>query len=206
MAVSDKYELPATLDWYRQGANWLVGLSTGAIAAGLALTDKIQGLGSGSVWLLRLAGLAFLVTVVAGVFSYFFLNSIGNALELRAGVREKIAKGDTQALQDELKVHQGKLEKAHGRYWVLYTVCLVAFPVGVLFGAIEVWQITSRRPAPIAQRWRVTGVDVPGMAAVMVEESSAEAWGLVTDSASRAFVWRRTPRDSTRPAVAPPAR
>ena len=34
--TADANALPATLQWYRDGANWIVGLSTGAIAASIA--------------------------------------------------------------------------------------------------------------------------------------------------------------------------
>lgn len=58
--TSSESELPVTLDWYRQAANWLVGLSTGAIAASLTFMDKLRPVGLVVRVLFVFAGVCFL--------------------------------------------------------------------------------------------------------------------------------------------------
>src|SRR2546428_1116612 len=80
-SLQAKPALPTTLAWYRDAANWVVGLSTGALAAGLAYRDEIQLAERTPRVVFSLSALAFLVAVVAGIQFYFWITTYGNQLE-----------------------------------------------------------------------------------------------------------------------------
>lgn len=112
-----------TLEWYRQEANWLVGLSTGAIAAGLGLLDGLAASGVLVRALLTAAGLLFLVALFAGTRLYVWLNQWGSDFER---IREE---GPTEASRASFDNDCRQV-----RFW--HALMVIAFPAGVVGAAL----------------------------------------------------------------------
>jgi hypothetical protein len=127
-------DLPATLELYRQEANWIVGLSVAAIAAGTGFADRLAQDTMAARILSTMAGLCFLCSVIAGVFLYARLNEW-------AGCWLQLADPHEQAARDKV---QERMDRA--RLWVArcYRALISAFPLGVILTAslalVGLWQ------------------------------------------------------------------
>ncbi|MCB9164010.1 MAG: hypothetical protein H6592_06205 [Flavobacteriales bacterium] len=85
-----KYRLPEVLEAHRQTANWLVGLSAGALAGFATFLDKPRVHGSLEEWLLALAALFFLLAICAGVAFHLAITVFTNNFEQCARAEESI--------------------------------------------------------------------------------------------------------------------
>src|SRR6266404_8705035 len=89
--VANETKLPETLTWYRDGANWIVALSTGAIAVGFGVRDGLTVGTNLARTAFLLAGLAFAAAVSAGVFLYFWLTAYGSRHEKRSRLSQELS-------------------------------------------------------------------------------------------------------------------
>jgi|SRR6266566_1592342 len=140
--------LPVTLDWYRQGANWLVGLASGVVAANLALVDKITG---AAFWVEVVDGIALfllLLVVVAGVFFYWWLTTYGNKREKKSSLEEELARETDPAqkasLEKKIQEAQQRMALAQTAFANWYKVLLWCFPLGLAALAIVPSPFSSR--------------------------------------------------------------
>jgi len=85
-----KYRLPEVLEAHRQTANWLVGLSAGALAGFATFLDRPRVHGSLEEWLLGLAALFFLLAISAGVAFHLAITIFTNNYEQHARAEESI--------------------------------------------------------------------------------------------------------------------
>lgn len=104
-----KYRLPEVLEAHRQTANWLVGLSTGALAGLSTFLDRPGVPWSLEMWCYAMAALFFVVTICAGVAFHLFITVYTNCYEQHARAEEDIPKAEAelktaQAANDTTKV------------------------------------------------------------------------------------------------------
>lgn len=124
-STKDKFELPESLDWYRQSANWLVGLASGALAITASLAEKLIAQGRISKILFTFEGLSFLVTILCGVTFHFLLVSYGNSLELKHW-----------APPEQKESFQRRIGDAAASYPKFYYAMVISFAAGAIFLAL----------------------------------------------------------------------
>ena len=206
--TAGKNSLPETLSWYRDGANWVVGLSTGALAAGLAYREQLQG----TTWQPRavfiVAAGAFVVAVVAGLQLYFWLITYGNQHEQRERLSSQLAapnadksapNADKSTLEERLADAKKHADRALSVLGNLYYVLLLSFHVGVAGYAFTTIVLLSTT-APAKPEWSIAWPgDCPGATcsgaaprAVVIETGLGKAWYLASDSTG-ATAWRPLP-------------
>jgi hypothetical protein len=188
-------ELPATLTWYRDAANWIVGLSTAALAAGLTYREEIRAAAQLPRLIFFISALAFLVALVAGIQFYFWLTTYGNQRERRDGLR-----GQSEA---ESKDAESKMARAARRFGRWYGILLWAFHVGIVGYAVStIWLLskddTAGRPEASWSLAVVPAQDCCGRGRPQlfkIEEHTGRIWYLTADSTRRG-VWRQIQVDS----------
>jgi hypothetical protein len=111
-------QLPQALGWYRESANWLVGLSVGALAAAANCADKLLKANAFLKVVFMLSGGGFLIAVVGGVAFYYWLLRLGNALESRR--------------PDDAKI----ISDAPQRYTTFYNLMISGFLFGIISLAV----------------------------------------------------------------------
>jgi len=148
-----KFELPETLGWYRDSAQWILGLSLGGLAGfvGLAgFSERISNSGTGPKGVFLAAGGTVLLAVVAGVLFNLFLAQFGNALEREHALREN--KSIEEPVRKELakKIKKGKGNAARG-YALCYWGLLICFFLSLLcFAGVGCWLLVT--PTEKAER------------------------------------------------------
>ncbi len=192
--------LPTTLGWYRDAANWIVGLSAGAVAAGLAYHHEIQSATSGIRISFLVASLLFVLAIVSGIQFYFWLTSYANQRERRDRLDEDLKKqvqGESRTdLRDQMSDSTAKIRSAQRRFGFFYTSLLWTFHLGTIgFTLVTVWLVSARSEKP--HSWTVTSgpcCSSPGppspLYALRIDQSSGETWYLTVDS-TKSYVWRR---------------
>jgi hypothetical protein len=81
-------QLPQTLGWYRESANWLVGLAAAALATAATFVEKFFAANLFLKLLFTLGGISLFVAVFCGLAFYFWLLSLGNSLESTGADRD----------------------------------------------------------------------------------------------------------------------
>lgn len=143
----ERTDPPKSLDWYRQAANWLVGLSTGGLLLMTSLIGDVRDADRWTSLSFALAGLAFLLSVICGVLFYLHVLTLGNTIERLA----EISLGDEATSQDKEKRQKLETKKERAEHWFLlfYRGVLLFFPIGLLFtAAVLVLTIVERPPPP----------------------------------------------------------
>ncbi|MGB3870885.1 MAG: hypothetical protein WA937_15635 [Flavobacteriales bacterium] len=152
-----KYKLPEILPTHRQTANWLVGLSTGALAGLFTLMEKVWPTEGIEAWSYALAGLFFILAICTGVAAHLFISAFTNCYEQHARADEELARaqaeydklpigGDAQRKQDlqatiksctddRRDFEQLKLAQ-HGWFKLFNRVLTATFYSGVLAGCV----------------------------------------------------------------------
>lgn len=183
--------LPVTLSWYRDAANWVVGLSTGALAAGFTYREPIQSAPPFVRGVFVAAAILFLVALVAGIQFYFWLTTYGNQRERR----ERVAAGMPQTRKEEqekevaLQDAEQRLQRASRRYGYFYALLLWAFHLGVLGYAVVTASLFTR-PRPTPEAWQIVALPCcPGARCrvsqphvLRIETTTGRAWYLAADS------------------------
>ena len=178
--------LPTTIDWYRQAANWLVGLSTGALGVGLTLADRVQ---AQSVWVQRLflfSGLAFLIAVIAGVRFYLWIITYANQREQR----------DKATKPEDIAAAEQRMATAVRRYSLMYGVLLWSFTIGVGLAAVDIVMLVAREH-PTPGHWTIVSSPVPlagcetRPGTFLLNADTSAVW-LLERSDSGTFGWQRT--------------
>jgi hypothetical protein len=191
--------LPVTLDWYRQAANWLVGLSTAAIGAGFSVAGKVRAQTVPIRIVFLASGFAFLVAVLGGVFFYLWITNYANQLEQRAARLPETPANTVQA-QD------AALATASKRYTFFYELLLWSFPAAVLLVAVDVILVVCQPPGQpeIALVAGAIAHDrgTPQEGAVLLKDGSGTVWILSRDDSGKT-VWRGIGFDPV-PASHPP--
>lgn len=104
--------LPATLDWYRQIANWIVGLAVGA----LALTPQWAGASTASTWPIRVlsivTGLLLLIAVHSGIRLYIWLTDLGHCHE-RAHALSELTFDSEGSILEQAANHETEVSKTN---------------------------------------------------------------------------------------------
>lgn len=152
-----KYKLPEILPTHRQTANWLVGLSTGALAGLFTIMEKVWPTDGIEAWSYGLAGLFFILAVCTGVAAHLFISAFTNCYEQHARADEELGRaqaeyeklsigGDAQRKQDlQAKIKSctddrrdfEQLKLAQHRWFKLFNRALTAtFYSGVLAGCV----------------------------------------------------------------------
>jgi len=177
--------LPATIDWYRQAANWLVGLSTGALGVGLTLADRVQ---AQSVWIQRLflvSGLAFLIAVIAGVRFYLWIIDYANQREQR----------DKATKPEDIAAAGQRMATAVRGYSSWYRALLWSFTIGVGLAAGDIVMLVTREH-PTPGHWTIVSSPVPlagcetRPGTFLLNADTSAVW-LLERSDSGAFGWQR---------------
>ncbi|MBO0929428.1 hypothetical protein [Fibrella aquatilis] len=186
--------LPPTLDWYRQAANWLVGLATGALAVGLSSADHIPFNTHYQQWVAGLTIACFLVTVGSGVAFYLAITRFANCLEQR----EKYGawyEGITLAEQKEIILcKHRKADKdskaAETTYGFFYGTMLWSFLVAVVGMVLTLVGILRAPAIPKPQKLTVFTASIPrSQQTILLDETSNRTWLLTTDTARR-LIWQ----------------
>ncbi|MEP6620184.1 MAG: hypothetical protein ABJE47_12755, partial [bacterium] len=191
-AAPAKVELPATLTWYRDAANWMVGLSTGALAAGFAFKTELLSASSTARALFAFGAIAFFIAVIAGIQFYFWITSYANKRELRDRVRaslDTVTPADRPAAEAKIDRLEGRMKVADMFYGFFYYLLLVAFHLGVVGYAAAAAFVFSRPKAP-DQLWDVVVVPccttvhckVPQPHVLRIEHTTGRTWYLSSDS------------------------
>jgi hypothetical protein len=202
--TADANALPATLQWYRDGANWIVGLSTGAIAASIAYYDKFVLLDRLALAVLLLAMGAFTLSVLCGILFYIWVIAYGNQREYVERLQRDLAAaaGDahkTHALKLQITASEAKRDGALEHMRAFYKPLLWTFFAGVIALALSAGAYIAN-PRPPETLWSVQTMTTtaaptsPGEHAqslvIRLDTKSGEAWFLVTGTDAKP-VWRR---------------
>ena len=193
-------ELPTTLAWYRDAANWIVGLSAGAVAAALAYHREIQSAALGIRISFLAAGLLFVLAIVCGIQFYFWLTSYANQRELRDRLEEELKKEVHEPIKIELTKEvsyaAAEMQTAQDRSGFFYTGLLWTFHLGTIsFAFVTGWLVSA--PSEPSHSWTVTSTSCcssPGrlspLCGLRVDQSTGETSYLTLDS-TKSYVWRR---------------
>lgn len=187
---SPAVDLPPTLDWYRQAANWLVGLSTGAIAAGVTMSGEIRQAAPVARGLVFPTGLAFLLAVVSGVLFYFWILKFANSYERRTMLRAQHAAESDPAKCTEIEKKIAVLDRVisteAGAYLRFYRLLLGSFLIGVSFLAVTLFLLVMPgREAVAGDAYQLMTVPVAendasvGVQTVLVDRRNGRTWMLV---------------------------
>ena len=179
-------ELPETLNWYRESGNWLVGLSTGAIAAGLAFGVDLSSRSQAAFISLIVAGVCFILVIVLGVLFYFWIIKLGGHILDR---KEITAAGSPRA--NELTAAASNVDEARQNVSSLYTVLLFAFPVGCIAAAIgTAFAIANPQQST---HYAIAGCDAaaasPNVCAVLLDVDTGRVW-LLDRNSTGGYFWR----------------
>ncbi len=139
LAVTES-KLPTTLGWYRDAANWVVGLSAGALAAAITQIDRVRGAGRGPEAIFVVAAILFLIALVSGIQFYLWLTSYGNARERSDAPR---------------------MEKAERRFGFFHDLMIWTFHLGIIgLAVVALWLLFAEPKS--AREWSVAGVSCDG--------------------------------------------
>jgi hypothetical protein len=202
-------DTPESAKWYSAGANWIVGLSTAAIGAGITLRSESGTTPGWILGLLILAGISFAIAIVAGVFHYYALATFLNRSELiktlkptpEAAVRE----GEEKRLNEAVVTK----ESSRKRIQVTYGLLLGAFLFGVALGGTgTLFKVLDRPPltkivAAPSKAWSIVTVPccptarcrVPQPHVLLTNAENGETW-YMDSTTTAAAVWRRVAFDS----------
>lgn len=202
-------EVPKSLDWYSAGANWMVGLSTAAIGAGLAFRKDAGDVQGWVIGLFILAGVSFTIAVVFGIRLYFWLATLVNRSELIPSLEADPHIGTDAPLQKRLKDAKETKERSKSQILISYNVMLWSFFIGVGLGAVGVLFKELARPpvtkvvAAPSRPWSIVTVPccptarcrIPHPHVLLTNAENGETW-YMDSTATAAAVWRRIAFDS----------
>lgn len=200
--------LPASLGWYREAANWLVGLATAAIVFSITNVETLQ-LQSITAWLYALMLLAFLVSTLSGIVFYFFITEYAHnflkreqcaALYALAGsTPEQKARYATNCVTSQTDAN-----KSADSYNLYFMIMLPSFAVGVLLAfSLAVGMVLIKKPDKTARSYKLQPVPTTLLTphgVMMIDEATGTSWLLESDTAKR-FQWHiiKPPIDDTKP-------
>jgi hypothetical protein len=184
---------PDSISAFRDGANWLVGLSAGAVTAALAYYDKL-GAAPLAVRVTVVATVAiFLLSILFGVMYSFHLNSCMNARQRRREYHEKLQAdpGNTEsanwrekrdAADNQLKECQASVNFHHYASLTTFAVGLLGaasvLGIGLVFGPIskvETQAATNRFYVTSGLMHSVRGKHSH---IILIDQMSGETWDL----------------------------
>lgn len=136
--------LPTSMDWFRQSANWLVGLSLAALAW---LGGRYEAR-TDHAWiplevLYACTALAFVVAVLCGIGFYHWLTYFASLYE-REDPKKPAATPETPGAADNAdgRLKDSPRDKARRRYGHFFNALKFAFPLGVLLSIATI--VTER--------------------------------------------------------------
>lgn len=197
-----KPELPATLSWYRDAANWVVGLSTGALAAAFAYREDIQAATQTPRVVFVAAAIAFLIALLAGIQYYFWITTYANQRERRDRLQSSLTSVPSEeqpAAQAHIADAAKRMERAEQRFGYFHTLLLWSFHFGV-FGYATVTAVMFTRPNLPEESWELVTVPccpaarcrIPQPHVLRIERTTGRTWFLTADSV-RAGQWHSIP-------------
>lgn len=209
-------KLPASLGWYRDAANWVVGLSTGALAAGITQLERIGMAAQPAQVVFALATMFFLLAVVSGIQFYFWLTSYGNAREHRDRLEATAARSATRDAQ--LTHAESTLSQSERRFGFFHDAMIWTFHLGILgFAFVALWlligdpkhtrewsiAIAACDSAPLCPHRRSYVIKVEkhtGEARYLIDSQGIPRWIVIGDeTASAAARATRRPPNTTLP-------
>lgn len=160
--------LPTSMDWFRQSANWLVGLSSGGLAwlGSMYFDKRIDHIANWVDLLYAAAALAFVIAIIAGVSFYSWLTNFASHYEKetessKPGPKETepapaIAEGadpngTTSAPVAPPAAEKGRSTeqiKAERKYAFYFNILKWAFPIAVVFtvGVVVAQRVVAVNP------------------------------------------------------------
>lgn len=182
-------ELPVTLNWYREAANWLVGLAAAATAGSIALLETVR-VAQASLRLSFALGLVGLsAAVVSGILFYWWLLKYANLLEVDRRCRAASWPLLPSGPQDQKR--QADLNEAKTTYAFFHNALLWAFTLGLLAPAsVGIILLFGKQPVPPdVPAYTVISIDEasrgaknPQTIALVVEAHSGQTWAIRSDS------------------------
>lgn len=199
--VTPDLKLPPTLDWYRQAANWLVGLSTGALAVELSLLETIQKQPSGVKLLFTLTGMMYLAAIVTGVFFYYYMTAYANRLETKD--KYLIFKNHAGLTPAQRHLYETKISEADGGmanaktwYNMFYTASFWSFMAGALLLTASLGLLLVASPAADPPGRYLLLKTAPGDSALTlypIKETKGDIW--ILEKRGAVYQWQRLPYD-----------
>jgi hypothetical protein len=206
MPATDRSVLPETLAWYRDAANWIVGISTGALAGTLAIRDVFAGAGRPVQVAVGLGVLLFVVAIVSGVQFYLWIVTFANQRERRLHLEAESAPvpapvpvpalapapeagADAAPHAEAIRDARTREDRAEGRFGMWYTSLLWCFHAATIaYGAAAAIFVAS--PSARPEQWITTQLRqcVPPECraqlpvAVKMETVSGRSWRLELDA------------------------
>lgn len=192
MSAESTETLPATLSWYRDAANWVVGLSTGGIAGALAYHKDLASASRTALAIFTASTIALFLAVLAGIQFYFWITSYANQLERRNRLNSTIlgwphpTDPDTEKAVEDAS---SKMKKAESRFGYFYSALLWCFHIGAVgLGTVAVYAIAIPKPTPA--EWTLVTVPccptarcrLPQPHVLRIEKGSGTTWYLTSDS------------------------
>lgn len=195
-------ELPATIAWYRDDANWIVGLSTGALAGAIVYKSDVLSAPPVTQLIILAAVICFFASVLSGIQFYVWITSYANSREFRDQRKrdlstEPAAKHDK--IQADITSAERQMELAQRRYGYFHTILLYVFHLGGLLFAVGMIALFMHPKAP-EQSWELVSMPccpavkcrIPQPHVLRIEKTTGETWFLTGDS-TRVGVWQRIP-------------
>jgi TRAP-type C4-dicarboxylate transport system permease small subunit len=152
--VTRKIELPESLGWYRESAQWLLTLALGALTAfgGIAgFSEKLSRASTPLKEVYLTGGLALAAAVAGGIFFYLYLTQYGNLLENQAKLQDELesaeAKSDAAEAtkkREALRANKDTRVLVKTNYRIAYRVLLVGFFLSLsIFAITGAWLLLS---------------------------------------------------------------
>jgi hypothetical protein len=193
-------ELPATLAWHRDDANWIVGLSTGALAGAIAYKSDIVAAPLVTQVIVLAAVICFVASVLSGIQFYIWITSYGNSREFHDRRTHDLTTqpaAEHDKIQADITSAKQSMEIAQRRYGYFHTILLWVFHLGGLLFAVGMIALFMH-PKPPERSWELVSMPccpavkcrIPQPHVLRIEKTTGETWFLTGDS-THAGVWQR---------------
>lgn len=181
--------LPETLGWYRDAANWIVGISTGAVAGVLAIRESLTEADPPAQMAAGVSAIAFVFAIVAGIQFYLWIVTFANQRERRNRLHADVARAADDK-KGEVADAMAREERAERRFGYWYVALLWSFHVGTV-AAVAAAVLYLAQPPQADEAWSISQVSrcrkldcrqqVP--ATLRIETRSGRSWLLDLDTA-----------------------
>lgn len=175
-------QLPISLDWYRQAASWIVGLSTGAVALSLTAVGELKKQAPGTKLLAGFTGGTLVLTVIVGVYLYLFIVNFANVREIKQDRQRKLVTTRDSPARKQLEVKIGKDDEKEREYLksinVYYRVLIALFPLSLLFivGTITASVVISNNPEGDYQIVQLSGAGSLTGRVIILDKKTGRMW------------------------------
>lgn len=179
----------------RQGVNWLVGLSGGAVGGALLKLDWILKFPAGAKWVFVATTVCFLLSIFFGVFYAFELFALAQRKESLSRLSDSTPKGS----EEETGKAKEKVESAAAKVRRFHHSTFASFAAASVLSIVVLLLVLFRCPAcdapppPLAAIYAITStpVDFDGQSArthtFLLNQQTGQVWEMRCNGGSVEF-------------------